>query len=118
MRRVVDLEDLRQRLEPRLAVEGLRHRHVQHLRIREAEGKGGKLVALGLQIEVLDVVDGGVAEHEAVAPLEQLLDAGIKLFEIGIFFEIVVVVRENDAVAAVVCQVKFPVRVDEDVLLL
>ena len=116
MGRVVDFEDLRERFQTRLPVEGFRHCHIQNLRIRKLKGKGREFVALCFQIEVLDVVDGGMTENELVFPLQQLFDLRIKRLEIGIFFKIVVIVRQNDAVAAAIGQVKFSVRVDEDIL--
>ncbi len=117
VRRELHPELLRHRTQSELAGETLLHVHVKELRIVKFESEGRELVAVRLQIEIIDVVEGRVTQDDMFLIFEERLDAVVHRGKGGIFFEILVHVREHQPFPPLaVGEVEFPFGIEQDVL--
>ena len=104
--------------EPDLTVEAVLGIHPEELRVVPIEAEGRELVPLGLEVEIVDVVEGRVAQNDGVPIFEKMLDLAVGRGEGRIFFEVLVFVGEHDALLALaVGEAEFAARIYEDVVL-
>ena len=109
---------LRDGTEPELAVKHADPIHIDKLRVREIETEGGQRKPFRLEIVIFDVVHRGVPRRQSGGILQKRADTRLHLGKGGVFFEILIFVRQYQPLRALaVGEVKAALRIDEDIFL-